>query len=108
MTEWIIALGAIATILLICSVALAKRIIAMYDDMKKLERSNADLRYSVKFLKDENRRLQNSVSVTTDPQEVTKLKWELHLKQEKIEALQMKLKREHQLLNQKWNGMKTI
>jgi len=102
MVEWIIALGAIATILLVFAVALANRIDKMYGELKKLEQNNADLRYSVQFLKDENRRLQNSVFITPDAQDVTRLKLELHLKQERIEALQMKLKRQHQLLQQKW------
>lgn len=108
MVEWIIALGAIAVILLACAVAMANRLDKMFEDIKKLEQANADLRYSVKFLKDENKRLQNRVYVTPESHDVTRLKLEILQKQERIEALQVKLKRQHQLLNQKWGDSKCL
>lgn len=108
MTEWIIALGAIATILLACAIAMANRMDKMFEDIKKLEQTNADLRYSVKFLKDENKRLQNRMYVTPESHDVTRLKLEILQKQERIEALQTKLKRQHQLLNQKWGDSKCL
>ena len=106
MVEWIIALGAISVILLACAVAMANRMDRMFEDIKKLEQANADLHYSVKFLKDENKRLQNTVYITPDSQDITRLKLEILQKQERIEALLLKLKRQHQLLRQKWGDSK--
>lgn len=106
MTEWIIALGAISIILLVCAVAMANRIDKMFEHIKKLEQTNADLRYSVKFLKDENKRLQNSVCFAPESHDVTRLKLEILQKQERIEALLTQVKRQHQLLNQKWGDSK--
>jgi predicted RNase H-like nuclease (RuvC/YqgF family) len=108
MVEWIIALGAIAVILLACAVAMANRIDKMFEDIKKLEQLNADLIYSIKLLKVENKRLQNRVYVTPESHDVTRLKLEILQKQERIEALQVKLKRQHQLLNQKWGDSKCL
>lgn len=106
MIEWIISLGAIATILLACAVAMAHRMDKMFDQIKKLELANADLRYSVKFLKDENKRLQNRVYITPESHDVTRLKLEILQKQERIESLLTQVKRQHQLLNQKWGDSK--
>lgn len=106
MVEWIIALGAITVILLALAVAMANRLDKLYEQVKKLERNNADLRYSVSYLKDENRRLKSTVYITPDAQDITRLKLQILQKQERIEALQVKLKRQHQLLQQKWGESK--
>lgn len=104
MNAWTLAMGALAVIFFLMTCALGNRCIEFYNKMQDVESKNADLRYSVKFLNAENERLKNSLVITPDVQDVTRMKLELHLKQERIEALQMKLKRQHQLLNQKWEG----
>lgn len=106
MFEMVVGLSCLTLIFLVTSIVAGNRSLALHQENRKLEQMNADLRYSVKFLKEENKRLQNSVFITPDTQDVTKMKLELHLKQERIEALQMKLKRQHQLLQQKWGESK--
>jgi len=106
MNEWILAMGSVAVIFFFMACALGNRCIEFYNKMQELEAKNADLRYSVKFLNSENERLKNRVVINPDTQEVTRLKLELHLKQEKIDALQTKIRRQHQLLNQKWGDSK--
>lgn len=106
MNEWTLAVGSVAVIFFFMACALGNRCIEFYNKNQELEAKNADLRYSVKFLNSENERLKNIPVSIPDTQEVTRLKLELHLKQERIEALQTKLKRQHQLLNQKWEGSK--
>lgn len=106
MNEWTLAMGGLAVIFFVIACALGHKCIELYDDIKYLEDRNADLRYSVKCLNSENERLKNSLVITPDTQDVTRMKLELHLKQERIEALQMKVKRQHQLLQQKWGDSK--
>lgn len=106
MIEWIFGLGALAVLFFAVACSLAVRCGNMYDQIKKLESSNADLRYSVKHLKGENEKFRSGVYVTQDSERITALKLSLHLKQEKIDALQAKLRKQEQLLNQKWEGSK--
>ena len=82
------------------------RYFSLHHENRKLEQMNADLRYSVKHLKSENEKLRNGVYVTPDTERITALKLSLHLKQEKIDALQAKVRKQQQLLNQKWEGSK--
>lgn len=106
MIEWIIGLGALAVLFFAVACSLAVRCGNMYDQIKRLESSNADLRYSVKHLKAESDKFRNGVYVTPDTERITALKLSLHLKQEKIDALQAKIRKQEQLLNQKWEGAK--
>ena len=106
MFEMVVGLSCLTLIFLVTSIMAGNRSLALHHENRKLEQMNADLRYSVKFLKEENKRLQNTVCITPDDQELTRLKLQLLQKQERIESLQMKLKRQHQLLQQKWGESK--
>ena len=106
MTNWVIALGATATILLIAFIAMAKRCIEMYEQIKKMHQYIDDLKYSVRVLKTENEKMRSRVYVTEDTQRLTALKLNLHMKQERIDALQAKLEKQQQLLRQKWEASK--
>ena len=108
MNAWTLAMGALAVIFFFMSCALGNRCIEFYNKIQDMESKNADLRYSVKFLNSENERLKNSLVITPDTQEITRLKLELHLKKEQIEALRLKVKRQHQLLQQKWGDSKCL
>jgi len=106
MSEWTFFLAILSFLLLALFCAVASRCGEMGKEIKRLEGCNADLRYSVRHLKAENEKLRSGVYVTPDTERVTALKLSLHLKQEKIDALQAKLKRQQQLLNQKWEDAK--
>lgn len=106
MINWIIVLAATALIFLVVAWTLANRCISMYEEIKKLERNNASLKYSIRALKAENDKLRCQVACNPDVEKVTALKLSLYLKQEKIDALQAKVNRQQQLLQQKWEGAK--
>jgi predicted RNase H-like nuclease (RuvC/YqgF family) len=106
MNEWTFILAILSFLLLALFCAVASRCGEMGKEIKRLESQNADLRYSVKHLKAENQKLQNGVYVTPDTERITALKLSLHLKQEKIDALQAQVKKQRQLLNQKWEDAK--
>ena len=108
MFELVVGLAILTLIFLVTSIMAGNRYLALHHENKKLERMNADLRYSVKFLKDENKRLQNTVYIAPEAHDVTRLKLEILQKQERIEALQVKVKRQHQLLQQKWGESKCL
>jgi cell division protein FtsL len=104
MIEWIIGLATMLLIFLVATWTLVNRCLSMYEDIKKLERQNEDLRYSVKALKAENDKLHSRVFVSPEAERMTALKLSLHLKNEEIEELREKLRRQNQLLKQKWEG----
>ncbi len=106
MFELVVGFAILTLIFLVTSVMGWNRFLASHHENRKLEQMNADLRYSVKFLKDENKRLQNSVYFAPESHDVTRLKLEILQKQERIEALLTQVKRQHQLLNQKWGDSK--
>lgn len=106
MFEMVVGLATLALIFLVTSIVAGNRYLALHHENRKLEQMNADLRYSVKFLKGENKRLQDTVYIVQDDQELARMKLQLLQKQERIEALQLKVKRQHQLLNQKWGESK--
>ena len=106
MIEWIVGLATMMVIFLVATWTLANRCLSMHHENRKLERMNADLRYSVKHLKTENDKLRNGVYVTPDTERITALKLSLHLKNEEIEELREKVRRQNQLLKQKWEGSK--
>lgn len=106
MFELVVGLATLTLIFMATSIIAGNRYLALHHECRKLEQMNADLRYSVKFLKDENKRLQGTVYIAHDDQELTRMKLQLLQKQERIEALQLKVKRQHQLLNQKWGESK--
>jgi predicted nucleic acid-binding Zn-ribbon protein len=106
MFEVIVGLSCLTLIFLVTSIMAGNRYLSLQHENRKLEQMNADLRYSVKHLKTENEKLRNGVYVTPDTERITALKFSLHLKQEKIFELQEKIRKQQQLLNQKWEGCK--
>lgn len=106
MTELVIGLATLSVIFLVAAWVLANRCLSMYREIQKLERSNQDLKYSVRSLKDENDRLHSQVYVNPDAERMTALRMSLHMKQEEIDALREKVKRQDQLLKQKWEDAK--
>ena len=108
MFELVVGLATLALIFLVISIMGWNRYLALHHENKKLERQNADLRYSVKHLKAENDKLRNGVYVTPDTERITALKLSLHLKNEEIDKLRDKVRKQNQLLNQKWEGSKSV
>ena len=106
MFEVVVGLATLALIFLVAFIMVGNRYLALHHENKKLERQNADLRYSVKYLKAENAKLRNGVYVTPDTERNTALKLSLHLKNEEIEELREKIKKQNVLLKQKWEGAK--
>lgn len=106
MFELVVGLATLSLIFLVISIMGWNRYLVMHHENKKLERQNADLRYSVKHLKSENANLRNGVYVTPDTERITALKLSLHLKNEEIEELKEKIRKQNVLLKQKWEGAK--
>lgn len=106
MFEVVVGLATLSLIFLVAFIMVGNRYLALHHENKKLERQNADLRFSVKHLKTENEKLRNGVYVTPDTERITALKLSLHLKNEEIEELREKVKKQNVLLKQKWEGAK--
>ena len=106
MFELVVGLGTLTLIFMVGFIMVGNRYLALHHENKKLERQNADLRYSVKHLKTENAKLQNGVYVTPDTERITALKLSLHLKNEENEELKEKIRKQNVLLKQKWDGAK--
>lgn len=106
MFELVVGLATLALIFLVAALMIANRYLALYEEVKKLERQNEDLRYSVKALKAENDKLHSRVFVAPDAERMAALKLSLHLKNEEIEELKEKVRRQNVLLKQKWEGSK--
>lgn len=106
MIELIIVLGALVVIFLAAACALASRCNSLYDEIKKLEASNYDLKCSVKVLRVENNRLRSREYAIPDTRRVTALNLAIRLKDEQIDDLKTKLKRQQQLIQQKWEVCK--
>jgi cell division protein FtsL len=106
MFELVVGLSCLTLIFLVTSIVVGNRYLALHHENRKLERMNADLRYSVKHLKTENDKLRNGVYVTPDTERITALKLSLHLKNEEIEELREKVRKQNVLLKQKWEGSK--
>lgn len=103
--EWIIGLGAALVICFVFAWMLGARCLSMHSEIKKLERNNDDLRHTVKALKTQVDTLHNRL-YTPDADMMTALKMHLHLKQEENDELREKVKRQNQLLRQKWEDAK--
>lgn len=115
MTDLVIVLGAIATLLLIFLVFVGKicldtgaelhKVKEKYDTMRasstELRKINEELALSIYDLTAENNRLRNGCD---DAQRISELKFQLCQKQEKIDELQTRLKEYRMLLKQKWEG----
>lgn len=101
---WIVSLATLAVLFVAVSCILAKRCISIGNVIQKLEVDNAELKRSVKSLKAENSKLHRLVYVTPDAQRITALKLSLHLKDEEIDELKEKIKKQNILLKQKWEG----
>lgn len=106
MFEMVVGFATLSLIFLVMSVMGWNRYFVQHHENKKLERQNADLRYSVKHLKTENEKLRNGVYVTPDTERITALKLSLHLKNEEVEELREKIRKQNVLLKQKWEGAK--
>lgn len=106
MFELVVGLATLALIFLVAALMIANRYLALYEEVKKLERYNEDLKYSVKALKAENDKLHSRVFVAPDAERMTALKLSLHLKNEEIEELKEKVRKQNVLLKQKWEGSK--
>ena len=103
MNEWAIAFATLAVIFFLLLIALIKSWASMYDRIQELEKRNADLHYSIRAYKDEIQVLRNRIP---DTDQITRLQFQLHMKQERIDALNAKLKEQRVLLQQKWEGSK--
>ena len=106
MVEWIIALGTLAVISFLVACALAKRCLAMYEQARKLERINEDLRFTVRSLKTQVSTLQNQLYINPNTEKMAALRMSLRLKQEEVEELREKVRKQNVLLKQKWEGAK--
>ena len=106
MFELVVGLAILTLIFMLTSIMAGNRYLALHHENRKLERQNADLRYSVKHLKTENEKLRNGVYVTPDTERITALKLSLHLKNEENEELKEKIRKQNVLLKQKWEGAK--
>lgn len=113
MFEVVVGLSCLTLILLVTSIMVANRYLGLHQEVRTLERysedlkrSNEDLKYSVKALKVENDRLYILAYSNPELEKMTALKLSLHLKQEEIDDLKEKLRRQNVLLRQKWEGSK--
>lgn len=106
MFELVVGLTTLTLIFLVTSVMAANRCLSLHREVRKLEQLNEDLRYSVKALKTENDKLHSRVFVSPEAERMTALKLSLHLKNEEIEELREKVRKQNQLLKQKWEGSK--
>lgn len=116
MTEWVIALGAIASILFVCAVTFGNSYNVVSEERRSLEEKNKVLKESfdcqrkaneelalvISRLTAENERLKSRVNVNDDAQRISEMSILLRLKQERIDELQMKLKQTRMLLRQRW------
>ena len=106
MTEWIIGLATVAMIFFVLTCILANRCLCMYQEIKKLERKAEDMRHSNTALKTQIDTLVNRLYAAPEVEKVTTLKLHLHMKQEMIDALREKVRKQDVLLKQKWEGAK--
>ena len=113
MFELAVGLGTLTVMFLVTTIMAANRYLALHHENKKLEqyieeqkRSNEDLKYSVKVLKTENDKLRILAYCNPEVERMTALKMALHLKNEENEELREKVRKQNQLLKQKWEGSK--
>ena len=114
MFETVVGLATLLLVFLVASIVIAIRYVTLHEEAKTLERyseelkrSNEDLKYSVKALKAENDRLHILVYCNPEVERMTALKMALHLKNEEIEELREKIRKQNVLLKQKWEGSKS-
>ena len=106
MFELVVGLTTLTLIFLVISIVATNRCLVLHQEVRNLEQQNEDLRYSVKALKTENGKLHSRVFVAPDAERMTALKLSLHLKNEEIEELKEKVRKQNVLLKQKWEGSK--
>lgn len=113
MFEMVVGLATLLLVFLVISIVLAIRYAALHEEAntlvrysEDLKRSNEDLKYSVKALKSENDKLRILVYCNPELEKMTALKMALHLKNEENEELREKVRKQNQLLKQKWEGSK--
>jgi hypothetical protein len=113
MFEMLVGLATLTLIFLVTSIWAANRYLVMHHEVRKaerycedLKRYNEELKRSVKALETENDRLHILVYCNPELERMTALKMALHLKNEENEELREKVRKQNQLLKQKWEGSK--
>jgi REP element-mobilizing transposase RayT len=113
MFEVVVGLGTLTLIFLVMSILIANRYLALHQEVRAMERysedlkrNNENLKCSVTALKAENDRLHILVYCNPELERMTALKMALHLKNEENEELREKVRKQNQLLKQKWEGSK--
>ena len=106
MKEWIIALATLAIFFFLLAWVLAKRCIHLYEQLRKVEKANEDLKHSIRAMKTQIDHLHSKLYVNPDTEKMTALKMALHLKNEEIDNLREKVKKQNVLLKQKWEECK--
>ena len=104
MSEWIIALSALAVIFFAAACVLASRCISLCEENRMLEAQNSELKAGLRATRAAKERLERQVYETTDARRISSLTLSLRLAQEKIESLEGQLRKKQTLLNQKWEG----
>lgn len=104
MFELVVGLATLALIFLVTSLMVANRYMVLYEKVRELERYTEDLKFSVKTLRAENDRLHSLVYCNPEVEKMTALKLTVHLKNEEIADLREKVRKQNQLLKQKWEG----
>lgn len=106
MVEWVIALGATSLLFFGFTIALGSRCISMGEEIKRLELKNSIQKDALCATRTALAIQVKKESSNQYEQQITSLKLALHMKQEKIDELQAKLKEQRVLLRQKWEGSK--
>ena len=106
MIEWLVALSVTTLLFLGLTVVLVSRCVSMGAEITRLEAKNTVLKDSIFALRTALEREIKKETSNQYEQQITSLKLALHLKQEKVDELQAKLKEQRVLLQQKWEGSK--
>ena len=106
MIEWVIALTGLSVLFFGFTIALASRCISMGEEIKRLEQKNQNQWDALRATRTALEIEIKKESSNQYEQQITSLKLALHMKQEKIDELQAKLKEQRVLLRQKWEGSK--
>ena len=115
MIEWVIALTGLSVLFFGFTIALASRCISIDEESKRLEKEKSNLQdelyetrtaLEAQIEKNFSGQYEQQIIFGQYEQQITSLKLALHMKQEKIDELQAKLKEQRVLLRQKWEGSK--
>ena len=106
MIEWLVALSVTTLLFMGLTVVLVSRCVSQGAEITRLEAKCTVLKESLFAVRTELEREIKKDSANQYEQQITSLKLALHLKQEKMDELQAKLKEQRVLLQQKWDGSK--